>query len=140
MKIALTFNWYTDGDWKVDIEEIKREIADMTEIARIHFDNEYEEDCGIGGVSFLIDDEILGASREAFNIASCVASILLCAVRILWTHYYVLEDIYCLFERLREFFQETRQRIKNNKEYSTEFYDLISGNYDGTSVEVVIQK
>lgn len=56
---------------------------------------------------------------------------MLCDMCVLYTHYYILEDLYKMFEQLIDFVCKLENGVKT---------EYMSGNYDGTEIIVVVQR
>ena len=130
MKIIIKAEFSTDGDYRVEgydfntskkVEDIDINLSDrkfkiFTEEYCLHpFDEDYSF-----GKSFECED----ASYCQMYARSYLEE-LLCNIRFLSTHYYIMPDFYEMFDKA----------IKSIG-HENHFYDCIMGNYDGTDLEI----
>lgn len=130
MKIIIKASFYTDGDYRIDgydftapkkAEDIDITLPDrkfkiFTEGYSWHpFEDEYSF-----GKSFECED----ASYCQIYARNYLEE-LLCNIRYLSTHYYIMPHFYKMFD----------DGIKSIG-HENHFYDCISGNYDGTDLEI----
>lgn len=114
MKITITWRLYTDGDFSLNNYEKYNCIEyDGYEqyFGMKEFENKDELQCMVDGRTFLEQ--------------------MLCDMHVSYTHYYILEYLYQMFEKLIKFVCKREEGIKT---------EYMSGNYEGTEIIVVVQK
>lgn len=109
MKIAIDWVYCTDGDFSI------RE----NNFFKFKFDGE-----DYSGVEIFEGDE----TTVKMNARSYLEQ-LLCETHVSYTHYYILEDLYYMFDEAIDFIY--------NKENQKVFHKEITGNYDGTYVHII---
>ncbi len=112
MKIAIDWTYYTDGDFSIRDNKF--------------FDFKFDGDEEYSGVKIFEEEDELRTKIEARSYLEQ----LLCETHVLYTHYYLLEDFYHLFDEAIEFIF--------NKDGEKVFHKEITGNYDGTYVHIMI--
>lgn len=115
MRVKISIDLITDGDFSL------RDIPEFD--SAIYFD-QYEdgEDYSLTRIYDIDYSEYL---HDAINFLEKT----LCEIHVSYTHHWLIEDIYKLFEGAIE--------AVRNKESC---YRTIGGNYDGTSIEVTFTK
>ena len=130
MKIIIKANFNTDGDYRIDnyiyslstaCEDIDINLPDRKFKIYTRENNQHPTDDDYMFVKmFECEDE-----DYCRIYARSYLEKLLCNIRVLSTHYYIIKYFY-------EMFDEAIKSIRH-EEY---FYDSIGGNYDGTELEV----
>lgn len=130
MKIIIKAEFNTDGDYRIEgydfnsskrVEDIDINLSDrkfkiFTEEYCLHpFDDEYSF-----GKSFECED-----TSYCQIYARNYLEELLCNIRFLSTHYYIMPYFYEMFDKAIKCIG-----------HENHFYDCISGNYDGTELEI----
>lgn len=111
MKITVDWAYYTDGDFSM------RENP--------FFKFKYDGDETYSGVEIFENEDETRAKMEARSYLEQ----LLCESHVSYTHYYILEDLYKMFEAGMDFLY--------NKDGETVFHKEITGNYDGTYLHII---
>ena len=134
MKIIIKANFSTDGDYHIEgydysstrvCEDIDINLSDrnfkvFTDGCNMHpFDEDY---------SFEMCFECEDASYCQMYARSYLEE-LLCNIRFLSTHYYIMPDFYEMFDK-----------GMNSIGHENYYYGNVSGNYDGTDLEIVTIK
>lgn len=121
MKITVNIGFYTDGDFSFDYNRFKKDIKDLPE---------YNEICS------LMDKIVLDKADFALSLsfsrkmsASDMLASFLTSTHVLYTHYEVLESLFNAFDG-------AISAVYNEENY----FNSISGNYDGTFVNVIFDK
>lgn len=122
MKIVIQIRLETDGDYRL-------ENADSYKMS-----SGFEDYCG----DFVFDENTPLYPYEGFNYigfdaawrARRLLEHMLCDIRVIHSHYYVLDYMFHMF-------YDAMQAIKDKKRYHEGF---VSGNYDGTTIRVYIEE
>ena len=114
LKIEINWSLHTDGDYSLD--NLQEYIEDIV-----------ESGCYSGYRVFIMSED-KGCRREAITFLEK----LLCDIRFSYTHYYIMSDMYKMFETSINF-------ISNRDNYGSH-YEYISGNYDGTEICIKISR
>lgn len=130
MKIVIKANFSTDGDYCIDgykysystvCEDIDINLTDRKFKIYTRENNQHPFDDDYTFIKvFECEDE-----TYCKMYARSYLEQLLCNIRVLYTHYYIIKYFY-------EMFDEAIKSI-GHEEY---FYDSIGGNYDGTDLEI----
>lgn len=112
MKISIDWKYCTDGDFSIRENNLF----------------EFKYDCGEDyfGLEIFENEDSDRAKMEARSYLEQI----LCETHVSYTHYYLLEDLYFLFNEAIEFLY--------NKENQKVFHKELGGNYDGTYVHIII--
>lgn len=113
MKISIIWNLYTDGDFS---------LKNYEKYNCLDFDG-YERYFGIKEFENEDDFRCMDAARTFLEQ-------MLCDMHVSYTHYYILRDLYEMFEPLIDFISKRKPGVE--KRY-------MSGNYNGTDITVAIQ-
>lgn len=114
MKIAIDWVYETDGDFSM------RENP--------FFKFKYDGCETYSGVEIFENED---ETRAKMNARSYLEQ-LLCETHISYTHYYILEYLYKLYDEAIDFIY--------NKDGETVFHKELSGNYDGTYVHIIFME
>lgn len=121
MKICMEINLYTDGDYYLN---------NYMRYASTH--KEDDGDYHIEKVFELNKNDSDFDLKLNVNVVSYLEKIL-CDMNYSYTHYYIIEDIYNLFNNAIEFVMKL-----HDDSYEKYFYDNIGGNYDGTEITITV--
>ena len=116
LKIVIDWALYTDGDYRLDNAEEYGCKDDEREWG--HY----------SGKQTYVMSEDKGCRREAVSFLEK----LLCDIRVGYTHYYLIKDMYEMFEKAMRF-------IGNKENYGAEYF-YMGGNYDGTELSIKITR
>lgn len=121
MKINISISLETDGDYSLRNNELYSMECDGSsyfntfEFADNTYRYDFESDCA--------------ASFDPCWRACSLLKKILCDIHVYHTHYYVLDDLYHMFE-------DAMEAIGRHEK---EFEVSISGNYDGTFIEFTLE-
>ena len=134
MKIVIKANFSTDGDYRIDnytyssstvYEDIDIDLSDRKFKIYTRENNEHPFDDDYTFIKvFECEDEIY---CEIY--ARAYLEKLLCNIRVAPTYYYLIEYFFKMFDR-----------AICSIGYEEYFYDCLSGNYDGTDLEIITTK
>lgn len=120
MSLILEFDWYTDGDYYIDIENI---ISSMYGKNNITYSIHPDED-GVNTSLFILTGD--SAKQEAIDILLLLSSSIQCASHRLFVRDYLIT----MFDKA---VKELREHVGKD---SVNIQDYISGNYDGTELAI----
>ena len=127
MKITVKISLQSDGDFSLNYDRFKKDISGLYEYEEICSQTEKNisnsEDLSLT-ISFINNDPSKCRAR-----ADTLLSSVLTNIHVIYTHYYVLEDLFNAFDG-------AIRAIYTGENY----YNSISGNYDGTDVEVIFEE
>ena len=133
MKAQLIFNWYTDGDFSVRRKEIINELKryGFNSITNTKWD---EDDSYIGSLTISFEHKVrvtcLMEIRDVLEILSV-------SMDVLYTHNWLIKDLYEMFESAKK---QICLLFNNKVTSAVRAYEYISGNYEGTDIEVIIEE
>ena len=133
MKIIIKADFSTDGDYRIEGYDFS--ISDFEKDIDINLPNRSFVIKTKGFNRYLFDEDYsFGIVFECEDASYCqmyarsYLEELLCNIRFLSTHYYIMPHFY-------EMFDKGIKSIGHEKHY----YGCVSGNYDGTDLEIVVE-
>lgn len=125
MKILIEINLYTDGDYR--LENYLDYNSDGEDGYYSYYIRKF----------FEIDenyDKLDFHCKLNVDVKGFLEKIL-CDIRYSSTHYYIIKDIFNLFDNAIGFIRQL-----HNNSYETNFYDSIEGNYEGTNITIKVSE
>lgn len=124
MIFNIKFDWYTDGDWSLRLDKVKKYITELDSLVFSEWDYD-ENDINIGGVYFKFE------GKNSLKDVRELIEILMTSLDVSPYKVYALDDLLKMFKNAYKY-------LVSGKFIKSKSFKSIDGNYEGTELIITV--